>query len=318
MKQPSLRNRPAFTLVELLVVIGIIAILISVLLPTLASARRAGYKTKCLASLHQIGDAFKMYAGENKGAWPVSVHFYVHPTLGGCDKRWHDFVSKYLIGNQSIVDPATNIKYTGNELNPNGTMGFPGSNNHQFAFGNANDPLWIGSMRDKDNVLWGCPAWLGSYNLINNVDDYRVPGYAMNRFAQSPDDLDAAGNLIQAKCAYISTNTAANPTNFFGNYMKGTQWKRGAERILIYDAVHPVGYFATSYLKKYPYLPENPGGVAMPAVADSSNFPVDYNRHGKRKIGNSGREPAANALFADGHCATVSAYEAYQGMRFCP
>src|SRR5687768_8383214 len=71
MKQPSLRNRPAFTLVELLVVIGIIAILISVLLPTLASARRAGYKTKCLASLHQIGDGFKMYAGENKGAWPV-------------------------------------------------------------------------------------------------------------------------------------------------------------------------------------------------------------------------------------------------------
>src|SRR6478672_9566805 len=70
------RSRHAFTLVELLVVIGIIAILISVLLPVLASARRAGYKTKCLASLHQIGDGFKMYAAENSGYWPICADFY--------------------------------------------------------------------------------------------------------------------------------------------------------------------------------------------------------------------------------------------------
>src|SRR6185437_4260023 len=65
-----------FTLVELLVVIGIIAILISTLLPVLSNARKAADKAKCLASLHQLGDAFKMYAGDNKGAWPVVVHFW--------------------------------------------------------------------------------------------------------------------------------------------------------------------------------------------------------------------------------------------------
>src|SRR2546429_1495917 len=99
MKKWNYTRRGAFTLVELLVVIGIIAILISVLLPVLASARRAGYKTKCLASLHQIGDGFKMYASENKGAWPVTANFYTDAG-GGRDKRWHDYIARYVMGPQ--------------------------------------------------------------------------------------------------------------------------------------------------------------------------------------------------------------------------
>jgi prepilin-type processing-associated H-X9-DG protein/prepilin-type N-terminal cleavage/methylation domain-containing protein len=61
----------AFTLVELLVVIGIIAILMSLLLPALNNAREQARKTQCAASLHNIGLAMNVYANENKRKVPV-------------------------------------------------------------------------------------------------------------------------------------------------------------------------------------------------------------------------------------------------------
>jgi prepilin-type N-terminal cleavage/methylation domain-containing protein/prepilin-type processing-associated H-X9-DG protein len=64
------RRASAFTLVELLVVIGIISILIGILLPTVSRARDAANKTKCLANLRTLGQAMAMYANVSKGWLP--------------------------------------------------------------------------------------------------------------------------------------------------------------------------------------------------------------------------------------------------------
>src|SRR5437868_3435057 len=74
-------HRCGFTLVELLVVIGVIALLISILLPTLNRAREAGFKLKCLSNLRQLGLALLAYENDNQGKFPATARGGGSPEL---------------------------------------------------------------------------------------------------------------------------------------------------------------------------------------------------------------------------------------------
>jgi prepilin-type N-terminal cleavage/methylation domain-containing protein/prepilin-type processing-associated H-X9-DG protein len=77
------RARPAFTLLELLVVIVLIAVVTAILLPTVNRTRCGGStRVKCGSNLRQIGQAMLMYANENTGAYPRTIYLPgAHPTF---------------------------------------------------------------------------------------------------------------------------------------------------------------------------------------------------------------------------------------------
>ena len=63
-------RRPGFTVIELLVVLGIVGVVLAVVLPSVERVRHQAYITKCGSNLHQIDVALSVYENENHGNWP--------------------------------------------------------------------------------------------------------------------------------------------------------------------------------------------------------------------------------------------------------
>src|SRR4051794_41019687 len=72
------RTKQAFTLVELLVVIGIIAVLSAFLLPVLAKAKEKAYRAQCINNLRQLGVAIQTYADDHGDYLPGPVWLGVY------------------------------------------------------------------------------------------------------------------------------------------------------------------------------------------------------------------------------------------------
>jgi len=113
MRNTSKRRQTGFTLVELLVVIGIIALLISILLPALNKAREQARVTLCLSNLRQLQNANLLFSQEHRGfipkAWfndgPVNTPATNDGEWGYQDEKtweWSYILSNYMQKNEGV------------------------------------------------------------------------------------------------------------------------------------------------------------------------------------------------------------------------
>jgi prepilin-type N-terminal cleavage/methylation domain-containing protein len=79
----KMNTQKGFTLLELLIVIGLIGLLLAILLPAMEHVRHQGYITKCASNLRQIGYGIQLYENDNAGSFPRTIYDPTAPLTVG-------------------------------------------------------------------------------------------------------------------------------------------------------------------------------------------------------------------------------------------
>lgn len=142
------RRVNAFTLVELLVVIGIIAVLVALLLPSLASARLQAESVKCLSNLRGIGQCTMLYANLNKGhlMQPVgsSIYRFSQTTAAQIDEVMIGDTAIFYCPSNELAAPSTQPQVEPTDFYPPRNGGVWGTNSGRFLY------WWVGNPPEKD------------------------------------------------------------------------------------------------------------------------------------------------------------------------
>jgi prepilin-type processing-associated H-X9-DG protein len=164
--------------VELLVVIGIIALLISILLPVLGKVRKQAMRTKCMSNLRQLVTAMNVYAGDNKGGWYTDTADYGADSLTALFPRIiRDAKVAVCPGTANVVDisgtiaqfvPGQGVVQVPDlsDLKNNAAHSQDGSGGHSYEVFN-----WFGPARYPDGTV--IPGNLSMLSQTNNPGGYR-------------------------------------------------------------------------------------------------------------------------------------------------
>ena len=302
------RHRKAFTLVELLVVIGIIAVLIGILLPTLANARRSAQTVACASNARQIALAIRLFAQEHRGYMP---------TVSDKDWAWQRDPTRSIWVYRSGTNPPVMLDWCSSLLPYLGVKNvewFPNAGEKSKVFLCPSDPAQTYS-GNYGQSAGGGPAGPGLV-IYNNMVPYDA-GWPVS-YGVNADIAALVDNIGQGRFGPMTVdnmNVYGGPkvNNGPGPPMgaKLDKVRRSAEVLLIADCGtrpntgnattgldrNDAVYYTTNYMVNNSSLSPNDYGK-LSGVAQTSWLQkrIPWDRH-KKKI---------NVAYVDGHGETIN------------
>jgi len=305
------RRRAGFTLVELLVVIGIIALLISILLPSLNKAREAAKSLQCTSNLRQMATAATMFSTEHRGRIPpASDNFWIK--LNDPSRQYFAYRTD-TTNNGGFNDPANVAKDWASALIP--YLGIKSIDTFQ-------------TMPTKQGKIFQCPSdlWLDDvkpgYMLFNNVTNtspnfgFFAISYGINADIACNVDQQGIGRFgLSDQVGVVKSTspvTLGPPLN-----ARLDRVSKPSEVLLFADCgTRPVDVNAPrnaplDYQEALYYTTNFGSGKSLKDVLVTQwlAYRIPFGRHGKLSSGNSpalwGRNSRINIGFCDGHAETV-------------
>lgn len=228
------RKLSAFTLVELLVVIGIIAVLVGILLPVMQRARQSANAVKCMANLRSTVQGIQMYAALNSGSLP-----------------WGFAWRNAQVNTRGILTGAPRpnsetVTFSGNGVSYTTTFGFHWSiavsqiQGKVFA-----DGMWpptsgprsnLGEAAAKLNASFQCPEAPvgGDFNLVYNTYGFNSVAMPNQSYEVNPLLVDNWRFGFTATGWYPPDTTYSNGTQ--GSIRPAKMWQLYGDNALLWDA----------------------------------------------------------------------------------